>query len=232
MQTTVLVIEDEEDIRELIRYNLEREGLRVIEAETGEDGLVQARKQKPDLILLDLMLPGIQGLEVCRRIRGREETADVPLIIVSARGEEPDVVTGLEMGADDFVAKPFSPRELVARIRSVLRRSPVREHGAAARVLRVAGVELDRERHEVRVNGENVHLTLAEFRLLHALASSPGRVFTRTQLVREITGGEHHIVERNVDVHVRALRKKLAEQGELIRTIRGVGYKVDDDSAP
>lgn len=229
MASSVLVIEDDEDIRELIRYNLEREGFRVTETATGEEGLVQVRARRPDLILLDLMLPGIQGLEVCRRIRASDDTATVPLIMVSAKGEEPDVVAGLEMGADDFVAKPFSPRELVARIRSVLRRGPAREQTAAAKVLRVGEIEVDRERHEVSVNGEEVRLTLAEFRLLQALASSPGRVFTRAQLVREITGGEHHIVERNVDVHVRALRRKLGEAGEMIRTVRGVGYKIEDE---
>lgn len=229
MAATVLVIEDEEDIRELIRYNLEREGFRVIEAASGEEALPLVRSRAPDLILLDLMLPGIQGLEVCRRIRGREETAAIPLIMVTARGEEPDVVAGLELGADDFVPKPFSPRELVARIRSVLRRGARAAH-AATPVRRVGPLEIDTARHEVRAGGEPLQLTLAEFRLLAALAGSPGRVYTRAQLVREITGGEYHIVERNVDVHVRALRKKLGDAGGLIGTVRGVGYKIEDQS--
>lgn len=230
MASTVLCIEDDADIRELIRYNLEREGFRVLEAASGEEGLAAVRSSRPDLILLDLMLPGIQGLEVCRRLRSHDDTAATPLIMVSAKGEEPDVVAGLEMGADDFVAKPFSPRELVARVRSVLRRGPSRETGARPPVLRVAAIEVDTESHEVSVDGERVGLTLAEFRLLRALAGSPGRVFTRAQLVREITGGEHHIVERNVDVHVRAVRQKLGAHGAAIRTVRGVGYKLDEES--
>lgn len=231
MATRVLLIEDEADIRELIRYNLEREGLDVVEAASGEEGLVQARARTPDLILLDLMLPGIQGLEVCRKLRATEATAATPLIMVSARGEEADIVAGLEIGADDFVTKPFSPRELTARVRSVLRRGPPRESGAAASVVHAGPIMVDAESHEVELEGEHLALTLAEFRLLRALAARPGRVHTRAQLVREITGGEHHIVERNVDVHVRSLRKKLGAHGALISTVRGVGYKLDEDAS-
>jgi two-component system phosphate regulon response regulator PhoB len=229
MSHRILIVEDDEDICEILRYNLEREGFTVAATATGEDGLAHAREQLPDLILLDLMLPGIQGLEVCRRLRRLESTANVPLIIVSAKGEEADVVAGLEMGADDFVTKPFSPRELVARVRSVLRRGRGSSETERESPTRVGPLQIDPGRHEVSVDDAVVELTAAEFRLLQALAASVGRVFTRVQLVDCITGGGHHIVERNVDVHVRALRKKLAPYGEIIRTVRGVGYKLDPD---
>lgn len=229
MPEKILIIEDEEDIREILRYNLEREGFAVSAAATGEEGLALVRRSVPDLILLDLMLPGIQGIEVCRRLRKLESAADVLLIIVSAKGEEADIVSGLEMGADDFVTKPFSPRELVARIRSVLRRGRSTRREDDVSPIQVGPLTVDPTRHEARLGDSLVELTLAEFRLLHSLATSPGRVFTRAQLVQRITGGAHHIVERNVDVHVRAVRKKLGEHGELIRTVRGVGYKIDDE---
>lgn len=227
----VLVIEDEADIRELIRYNLEQEGFKVREAGTGEEGLTSARKKKPDIILLDLMLPGMQGLEVCRRLRAMSETEDTPMIMVSAKGEEPDIVAGLEMGADDYITKPFSTREMVARVRSVLRRGiAARDEGQRA-IAEVGPLEVDPSRHEARLDGEALQLTLAEFNLLQSLVGSPGRVFTRAQLIRNITGGDTHIVERNIDVHVRALRKKLGPHGDLIKTVRGVGYKIEDDDA-
>jgi DNA-binding response OmpR family regulator len=226
----VLIIEDEADIRELIRYNLEREGFKVREAGTGEEGLVEARRKTPDLILLDLMLPGLQGLEVCRRLRGMAETRSTPLIMVTAKGEEPDVVAGLEMGADDYMSKPFSTRELVARVRSVLRRGATDDDSLGG-VADVGPLEIDSRRHEARLQGELLKLTLAEFKLLQSLATNPGRVFTRAQLIRNITGGETHIVERNIDVHVRSLRKKLEQHGHLIKTVRGVGYKIEHDAA-
>lgn len=227
MSDKILVIEDEEDIRELIRYNLAREGFEVIAAATGEEALVAARARRPDLVLLDLMLPGIQGLEVCRRLRAGSDTAGVPIIMVTAKGEEADIVAGLEMGADDFVTKPFSPRELVARVRSVLRRGPIKP-GDDPEMVTVGPVEIDASRHEVRLDGEPLTLTLAEFRLLRALVTSPGRVFTRARLVRELTGGDYHIVERNADVHVRSLRKKLGPAGSMVVTVRGVGYKFQE----
>jgi DNA-binding response OmpR family regulator len=227
----VLLIEDEADIRELIRYNLEQEGFKVREAATGEEGLVKARKKPPNMILLDLMLPGIQGLEVCRRLRKMSETRKTPLIMVTAKGEESDIVAGLEMGADDYLAKPFSTRELVARVRSVLRRGEAGDNDAEEDLASVGAMEIDASRHEVSVSGELVKLTLAEFKLLQSLSNNPGRVFTRAQLIRNITGGETHIVERNIDVHIRSLRKKLGAAGHMIKTVRGVGYKVEDDSA-
>jgi DNA-binding response OmpR family regulator len=227
----VLVIEDEADIRELIRYNLEQEGFSVREAATGEEGIVDARKKLPDAVLLDLMLPGIQGLEVCRRLRNMPETRRVPLIMVTAKGEEADIVAGLEMGADDYLTKPFSTRELVARLRSVLRRGPAIEDDPVESAASVGPLEINVRRHEASVDGTALKLTLAEFKLLGALSSKPGRVFTRAQLIRNITGGDTHIVERNIDVHVRSLRKKLGDHGDLIKTVRGVGYKIEHDTA-
>lgn len=223
----VLIVEDDADIRELIRYNLEQEGFKVREAATGEEGLVSARKKPPDVVLLDLMLPGIQGLEVCRRLRNLTETRTTPIIMVTAKGEEPDIVAGLEMGADDYMSKPFSTRELVARVRSVLRRSSADE---ARTIIEVGPLEIDSERHEVNLRGELLKLTLAEFKLLQSLSANPGRVFTRAQLIRHITDGDTHIVERNIDVHVRSLRMKLGPDGYLIKTVRGVGYKLEDDT--
>ncbi|NKB87239.1 MAG: response regulator [Acidobacteria bacterium] len=227
----VLVIEDEADIRELIRYNLEQEGFKVREAPTGEEGIVDARKKLPDVILLDLMLPGIQGLEVCRRLRSMNETRNTPLIMVTAKDDEADIVAGLEMGADDYLAKPFSTRELVARLRSVLRRGPASEAEPRDAVASVGPLEIDARRHEASIDGSALKLTLAEFKLLQALTDNPGRVFTRAQLIRNITGGDTHIVERNIDVHVRSLRKKLADHGHLIKTVRGVGYKIEEQGA-
>ena len=223
---TLLLIEDDPDISELIQYNLEKNGFKVLVAEDGEEGLHKAETKKPSLILLDLMLPGMDGLEVCRKLKQGEQTRGIPVIMVTAKGEEPDIVIGLEMGADDYVTKPFSPRELVARIRALLRR-------AGAGVLQPSGnkaesgpLSVDPDRHEVRLRGKVMALTLAEFRLLQALVSAPGRVFTRDQLLDRITGGEAVIVDRNVDVHIRALRKALGKSRALIETVRGLGYRL------
>ncbi len=224
----VLIVEDDADIREVVRYNLEQEGFKVREAATGEAGLVSARKKPPDVVLLDLMLPGIQGLEVCRRLRNLTETRATPIVMLTAKGEESDIVAGLEMGADDYMSKPFSTRELVARVRSVLRRG--RASDDIGTITEVGPLEIDSGRHEVHLRGEPLKLTLAEFRLLKSLSDNPGRVFTRAQLIRNITGGDTHIVERNIDVHVRSLRKKLGPDGYLIRTVRGVGYKLEDEA--
>jgi len=222
---TVLLIEDDPDIVELLQYNLEREGHSVLTAPDGEAGLALATKRRPGAILLDLMLPGMDGLEVCRELKRVEATSAIPVIILTAKGEESDVVLGLEMGADDYVTKPFSPREVVARIRAVLRRGT---RDKAPRRVEQGEVVLDADRHEVSVAGEVVPFTRAEFRLLWTLASNPGRVYTRDQLIDRITGGEAVIVDRNVDVHVSTIRKKLGEQGAIIGTVRGVGYKCVD----
>ena len=221
----ILLIEDDADISELLQYNFEREGYKVVVAGDGELGLSQALQLGPDLIVLDLMLPGLDGLSVCRKLRAHPQTQEIPIVILTAKGEESDVVIGLEMGADDYVTKPFSPKELLARIRAVLRR-PRQSPAASSNGRRTVGpVTIDQERHEVFLFQEPLALTLAEYRLLTALTSRPGRVFTREQLLEKITGGEAYVIDRNVDVHVRAIRKKLGDEAEFIVTVRGVGYK-------
>lgn len=223
----ILIIEDDPDIVELLQYNLEKEGYPVRTAKDGETGLHAARRYKPGMILLDLMMPGMDGLEVCRHLKRDPGTSGIPLMMITAKDEESDVVAGLELGADDYISKPFSPREVLARMRAVMRRG---QAGAAPGKTRIElpGLILDRERHELHVEGEEVELTRAEFRLLWALALTPGRVFTRDELVEHITAGETFISDRNVDVHVSSVRKKLAARGELIQTVRGVGYKCRD----
>jgi two-component system phosphate regulon response regulator PhoB len=221
---TILAVEDEDDIAELIRYNLEREGYRVVAVSTGEAAVQEAVRRTPDLMLLDLMLPRMDGLEVCRRLKADTRTARVPIIMVTARGEEADIVAGLELGADDYVVKPFSPRILVARARTVLRRrnaQPVPDEA----VLSVGGIEIHPGRHEVRVDDKPLELTATEFKILHFLARRPGWVFTRYQIVDGIRGPNYPVTERSVDVQIVALRKKLGVHGALVETIRGVGYR-------
>jgi two-component system phosphate regulon response regulator PhoB len=221
---TILVIEDEEDILELIRYNLEREGYRVVCAESGEKGLEIARRQRPDLLLLDLMLPGLDGLEVCKRLKTDSSIATLPIVMVTARGEEADVVTGLELGAEDYVTKPFSPRVLVARVRAVLRRrreTPVDDTA----VIRTHDIEIHPGRHTVSLEGTAIDLTATEFKILHFLAKRPGWVFTRYQIVDGIRGPNYPVTERSIDVQIVALRRKLGERGAIIETVRGVGYR-------
>jgi two-component system phosphate regulon response regulator PhoB len=224
----ILIVEDDPDIAEVVRLNLAREGLRVIHADCGERALAEVQRATPSLVVLDLMLPGIDGLEVCRRLRSREETLAVPTLILSAKGEESDVVVGLELGADDYLPKPFRGRELVARVRSLLRRAALASRGEEPARVELYGLVIDARRHEVTLNGEPVPLTRAEFRLLWTLANRPGRVFERAELVDRITAGEALIVDRNVDVHVSSIRKKLGGRGDLIATVRGVGYKCRD----
>ncbi len=226
----VVVIEDDPDILELIEYNLRREGFEVATAISGRSGLSVIGREKPDIVLLDLLLPGLDGLDVCRRLRSVATTRDVPVIMVTARGEERDVVEGLAAGADDYVHKPFSPRELIARVRAVLRRGPLRERDPERRVIRGA-LEIDPVKHRVRIDGRHLELTPTEFRLLHVLASQPGRVFTRPQLVDRAIGDRVVVIDRNIDVHVRAVRKKLAAHRDLIETVRGIGYRFHEDEA-
>ena len=224
----IVVIEDETDILEVIAYNLKREGYDVITSTSGEDGLEKIEKSKPNLVVLDLMLPEVDGIELCRKLKSDPLTQSIPVIMVTAKGEESDVVLGLGVGADDYITKPFSPRELTARVKAVLRRS--KSKGESDRRERVAfeGVIIDPQRHEVRVDGEAVLLTATEFRLLHFLALHPGRVFTRDHLLTRVIGDDAIVIDRNIDVHVRAIRKKLGTRRELIETIRGVGYRFKD----
>jgi len=224
---TIVVVEDEPDIREVLRYNLEREGFTVVCAADGEEGLRAVRREQPQLVLLDLLLPKLDGLEVCRRLRSDDVTRDIPIIMVTAKGEEADIVLGLGVGADDYATKPFSPRELIARVRAVLRRVGARNLEGGER-LEIGGVLIDSLRHEVRVDGEVVSLTATEFRLLLCLASHPGRVFNREYLVARVIGEGVTVIDRTIDVHVQAIRKKLGARRELIETIRGVGYRFGD----
>ncbi|MDO9532651.1 MAG: response regulator transcription factor [Deltaproteobacteria bacterium] len=224
---TILVVEDEEDIRELLKYNLEKEGYQVLGAATGEEGLRAVRDRRPDLILLDLMLPGLDGLEVCRRIRGEAQTQPLPIIMLTAKGEEADIVTGLELGADDYIVKPFSPRVLLARLRAALRRrrQPLPPQTAP---LKTDEMVIHPGRHEVLLKGQPIQLTVTEFRLLHLLVRKPGWVFTRTQIVNEIHGDDYPVSDRSIDVQIVSLRKKLGIFGSQIETIRGIGYRFKD----
>ncbi len=224
----ILVIEDEDDLLEVMTYNLKREGFEIRSTGSGLDGLRRARQDGADLVLLDLMLPDVDGLEICRRLRRDPLTARLPVIIVTAKGEESDIVLGLGVGADDYIPKPFSPRELVARVKAVLRRGPPRgEEGPPERVVR-GPLTIDVSRHEATLSGDPVNLTATEFKLLHFLAAHPGRVFTRDQLLRRVMGEHVVLVDRNIDVHVRSIRQKLGEGRTLLETVRGVGYRFRD----
>jgi DNA-binding response OmpR family regulator len=224
---TVLVIEDERDIVELIRYNLEREGFAVKAAGDGSAGLQMAERDLPDLVLLDLMLPKMDGLEVCKAMKENPRTTHIPVIMVTAKGEESDVVVGLSLGADDYIAKPFSPKVLVARVKAVLRRAEMRESGAQEIVKVSDDFIIDATRFEVLIEGKPVRLTKTEFRLLKFMAERPGRVLTRNQLLDGAIGFDVFVTDRNIDVHIAALRKKLKKYAESIVTIRGVGYRFE-----
>ncbi len=227
--TSILLVEDERDLLELLKYNLDREGYAVRTAETGEEALKQVRSDPPDLILLDLMLPAMDGLEVCRSLKSRDATADVPVIMLTAKGEESDIVRGLELGADDYVTKPFSPRVLMARIQAVLRRAEAMTVPGPTRVHEAGRVHVDLDRHEASADGQAVDLTATEFKLLTLLVSKPGRVFTRQQIIESIHEGFAAVTDRSVDVQVVALRRKLGHAGKSIETIRGVGYRFRED---
>ncbi|HZL84207.1 MAG TPA: response regulator [Candidatus Krumholzibacteria bacterium] len=220
----ILIVDDESDIVEFVEYNLRREQYDTRSASDGTAALRRAREELPDLILLDLMLPGVHGLEVCKQLKSWRETAHIPIVMLTAKGEESDIVTGLELGADDYIPKPFSMRLLLARIRSVLRRTS-RAGVAEPSMTRIHGIVIDDERHEVQLEGALVQLTLTEYKLLRFLARNPGRVFTRTQILDNIQDEQVLVVDRAIDVHVAALRRKLGDAGAFIETIRGVGYR-------
>ncbi|HEY5998680.1 MAG TPA: response regulator transcription factor [bacterium] len=224
----VLVVEDEESILELIRDSIGREGFVVATATSGEEALAQVNEEAPDLILLDLMLPGISGLEVCRRLKAQPATADIPVLMLSARDGESDVIAGLEIGADDYLTKPFSPRILAARLRAALRRREGGAQAAERTQVSAGGVTLDRERREVTVDGARLELTYTEFEILWLLAATPGRVFTRPRIVEAARGADAGITERAVDVAIVRLRRKLGPAASRIETVRGVGYRFAD----
>ncbi|MBN9345497.1 MAG: phosphate regulon transcriptional regulator PhoB [Devosia sp.] len=227
MTATILIVEDEADLRELVRYNLEAEGFRVSMAESGDEAVERIRDGVPDLILLDWMLPGLSGIELCRRWRSREETARTPIIMITARGEEEERVRGLATGADDYVVKPFSMPELVARIQALLRRSSPQ---LVTNVLKAGDLELDRQSHRVRRSGRDLHLGPTEYRLLEYLMRHPGRVYSREQLLDGVWGNDVYVDERTVDVHVGRLRKAInrGREADPIRTVRGAGYAFDE----
>ena len=221
----VLIVEDEVALVTMLRYNLESEGYRVSEAVDGEEAILLVIEEPPDLILLDWMLPSLSGIEVCRRIRRNESARDVPIIMLTARGEDSDRVRGLDSGADDYITKPFSPRELMARARAVLRRSQPSDHER----LVYSDIEMDLARHRVQRGGRDLHLGPTEYRLLRHFLESPGRVFSREQLLDAVWGRDVYVETRTVDVHIRRLRKTLNEGGlpDLIRTVRSAGYAID-----
>ena len=219
----ILVVDDEEDILELVRYNLAREGYTVVCAASGEAALKTAASDPVDLIILDLMLPGIDGLEVARRLKQNGGTKDTPIVMLTAKGEEADIVTGLELGADDYVTKPFSPRILIARVKAVIRRrSGIAE--AECEVLTIRELSIHTGRRHVTAKGRSLDLTYTEFQVLHFLARRPGWVFTRSQIVDAVRGDDYPVTDRSVDVQIVGLRKKLGPLGKYIETVRGVGY--------
>jgi two-component system, OmpR family, phosphate regulon response regulator PhoB len=225
----ILVVEDEAALVTLLRYNLEREGFRVAEARDGEEALLMAREQKPDLVILDWMLPLLSGLEVCRQLRRGPETRSVPIIMLTARGEEGDKLRGLDSGADDYVTKPFSPSELIARIRAGLRRSRPTTNGES---LQFEDLTMDLAAHRVRRRGRDIHLGPTEFRLLRYLMEHQGRVFSREQLLDMVWGQDVYVEPRTVDVHIRRLRKAInaPTETDLIRTVRSAGYSLDREA--
>ncbi len=225
----ILIVDDEEDIVELVRYNLEKEGYETLVAFSGEDALALALREMPDLVVLDLMLPGIDGLEVTRQIRNGDTTFDLPIVMLSAKGEEADIVTGLELGANDYLSKPFSPRELIARIRGILRRRRKSGDGVSPGITTAGSLVIDHGRHRVMVDRENIELTFSEFQVVSFLAAKKGWVFTRGQIVDAVHGENYAVTERSVDVIIAGLRKKLGPCATSIETVRGVGYRFKEE---
>jgi DNA-binding response OmpR family regulator len=224
-KSRILVVDDEPDLVELVRHHLVREHYEVVTAADGESGLQEARRKLPDLVVLDLMLPGIDGLEVCRRLRSDTRTQHIPIVMLTAKGEESDAVIGLSQGADDYVRKPFGMKELVARIATRLRGSESKAPTDGAKVVRFGDLVIDAVKHEVTVEDQPVRLTVTEFKLLRHLVQNKGRAFTRNELLNAVLGQDAFVIDRNVDVHVATLRKKLGTYGVHILTIRGLGYK-------
>jgi two-component system phosphate regulon response regulator PhoB len=220
----ILVVDDEEDILELVRYNLLKNGYRVTCVTSGEQAIEKLKEETPQIILLDLMLPGMDGLDVCKTLRNNLATASIPIIMITAKGEDADIVTGLELGADDYLTKPFSPRVLLARIRALLRRNKQDEIDETS-VVKIHDLVVNPVRHEVLVKGEPLILTATEFGILHFLARRPGWVFSRDQIISAVKGDDYPVTERSVDVQIVGLRKKLGDSGDIIETVRGVGYR-------
>ncbi len=221
----ILIIDDEEDILELVKYNLSKDGFSILTAATGEEGLKIARLEHPDLIILDLMLPGIDGLDVCKLLKNDMETRGIPIVMLTAKGDEADIVAGLELGADDFIVKPFSPKVLSARVKSVLRRNRANDT-AEDSIVRIDNLVIDPGKHQITLDGELLDLTFTEFKILHLLARQRGYVFTRYQIVDSVHGEDYPVTDRSVDVQIVGLRRKLGNFGDMIETVRGVGYRI------
>ncbi|MBN1507702.1 MAG: response regulator transcription factor [Sedimentisphaerales bacterium] len=222
----ILIVDDEEDIIELVQLNLAREGYQTLACTTGEKALQIVESKSPDLVILDLMLPGIDGMEVCRRLKAGPETRQIPVLMLTAKGEEADIVAGLELGADDYVTKPFNAKVLVARVRRLLRSQEAKTEDRGS--VRIHDLTIDPARHEVLVRGKRVSLTVTEFNILHLLTAHPGVVFTRYQIVDKVHGSDYLVTDRAVDVQIVGLRRKLGSCGNLIETVRGVGYRIRD----
>jgi DNA-binding response OmpR family regulator len=222
----IVIIEDEPDILEVLSYNLKREGYEILTATDGIHGLSLVRKEVPDMVLLDLMLPGMDGVEICSTIKKDQQTQNTLIIMVTAKGEESDIVLGLGVGADDYITKPFSPKELIARVKAVMRRGVMVDKANSQEKIEIGPLTIDTVKYKVSIDDREVKLTATEFRLLHYLASYPGRVFSREQLLNRALGDDVVIVDRNIDVHIRGIRKKLEVDPPLIETIRGVGYRM------
>lgn len=228
LKTRIIMIEDEEDIASLIKYQAEISGYKLQVVADGIEGYLAVEKEKPDLVILDVMLPGENGLDVCRKIKANPETKNIPVIILSAKGEEIDVVLGLELGADDYVPKPFSPKVLFSRIKAVLRRG--KEAEKVTRMVKFGDFTLDIERYLLRLKDKSYQLTLSEFGILRRLVSNRGKVLTRNQLLSDISNDIAFIVDRNIDVHIASLRKKLGPTFDWIETVRGIGYRFREES--
>lgn len=226
MAKIIAVVDDEEDIVDLITHSLEKENFRVEPFFDGESILEYTKKHKPDLIILDLMLPGIDGLEVCKFIKQDEATKSIPIIMLTAKSTETDKVVGLELGADDYITKPFSPRELIARIKTILRRTETMI--AKSKVIKIDGMTIDLSKYQVTIKGQKIDLTTVEYKLLAVLVSRPGWVFTRQQLLDEIWDYDKIVIDRTIDVHVLNLRKKIGKYGDYIKSVRGIGYKFEE----
>ena len=224
MQSNILVIEDEQSIADVIVYNLQKEGYAVFWERDGRDGLIRAQNLVPDLCILDLMLPGIDGLQICRLLKADTRTKAVPVMMLTARSAETDEIVGFNMGADDYVTKPFRVQPLIHRIKALLRRADSAD--AAKNQLEMHGIEIDRTNHVVKYLGQELELTPTEFRMLWTMMSQPGRPFSRNELMETSRGEDANSLERTIDVHVRALRKKLGETNDIIETVRGVGYRI------
>ena len=228
MASKILIVEDEPDIVELLVYNLHQAGFETDAVLNGADALEQVKIEPPDLVLLDLLLPEVDGLEVCRTLKRDPETTGIPIIMLTAKGEAIDRIVGLELGADDYITKPFSPREVLLRVRAVLRRTPNLPRNSPANQIQIDNLKIDIDRHQVFSNGDVIDLTATEFKILSLFAHSPGRVFTRSILMDAVWGQEYYGIERTMDTHVSRLRRKLGQFGERIETVHGVGYRLKE----